>query len=398
MWVVVTAAGLVSGVPAASAAQSPSEVEILQLNREAMDAFAELELEEADALLDRARTLAIERGVQGRVLARTRINQGLLALARVENAAALDHFEAALREDPAIELDPLTSTPEAQALFAMAEAQAQRTGHATGSRSTRAIAAGAPSSTSAASTSAATTGTAGAPAASATAGRVNATTDGTSATGELAGSPPDDVALGDRWGGMPRMWARVLHGSLAIGIATSGRRSDETPVAPGSPQDIAFIPGSEPGCRAADDEWCVRVNKQGVLVEPGLRLTIGAWLHPRIGIQLTERNQFDGGETSLARSLVAIQAVALLTTRRPTGVYAQAHLGPGLGQVQLRPAQGGGTRPHIRSGPAAITAGGTIGYRFTKGLGAGFTTEAIVGLPDFGFALDFSLGIEAYFF
>jgi hypothetical protein len=110
--------------PTGDAAAQSASSQVLELNRRAMSAYSNLELEEAQANLERALHVARQRSVTGAPLARTYVNLGVITIGGFgDNARGLQYFVQALEVDPTIQLDPLTSTPEIEALFALARQQ-----------------------------------------------------------------------------------------------------------------------------------------------------------------------------------------------------------------------------------------------------------------------------------
>jgi hypothetical protein len=101
-------------------AQRPVQ-QVVDLNRQAMEAYNNLEMEQAQALLTQARELAQRAHVTGAPLARTLMNLGVVAIGgQGDNGAGLDFFVRALEADPNVQLDPLSSTPDIQTTFALA--------------------------------------------------------------------------------------------------------------------------------------------------------------------------------------------------------------------------------------------------------------------------------------
>lgn len=118
-----TALVLMIGLASGAAAQSPLS-QVLDLNRQAMEAYQMLELEQAQQQLERALQLAQQRGVTGAPLARTYLNLGVVAVGGFgDNGRGMQYFRQALGVDPNISLDPLTSTPEIQTVFNLARQQ-----------------------------------------------------------------------------------------------------------------------------------------------------------------------------------------------------------------------------------------------------------------------------------
>jgi hypothetical protein len=95
--------------------------EVLTLNREAMEKYAQLDLDAARQSLETALSRGQRGGAPGSVLARTHINLGIVMLGGLgDRARGLEEFRQALRADPTVQLDPLTSTPEISSVFQLA--------------------------------------------------------------------------------------------------------------------------------------------------------------------------------------------------------------------------------------------------------------------------------------
>ena len=110
-------AGIVASPPSAEAQLR----RVLDLNRQAMDAYTNLELETAMNLLQEALQTAQRGGVTGSPLARTYLNLGVVSIGGFgDNGQGLQYFTQALQSDPNIQLDPLTSTPDISSVFSLA--------------------------------------------------------------------------------------------------------------------------------------------------------------------------------------------------------------------------------------------------------------------------------------
>ncbi len=108
-------------------AQRPVQ-EVLDLNRRAMAAYDQLDLEQAKRLLQQAEQVARRGAVTGNPLARTYVNLGVVAVGgEQDTASGIDHFVRAIEADQTIRLDPLISTPEIQQAFAAARTRARPT-------------------------------------------------------------------------------------------------------------------------------------------------------------------------------------------------------------------------------------------------------------------------------
>ena len=117
-------AAILCGVGVTSAQAQLQEV--LELNRHGMEAYVNLELEEATDRLQRALQAARTNGITGAPLARTYLNLGILAIGGFgDNGQGMDYFVQAIETDPSIRLDPLLSTPEIQSVFRLARRRAR---------------------------------------------------------------------------------------------------------------------------------------------------------------------------------------------------------------------------------------------------------------------------------
>ena len=107
-----------------ASAQRPLQ-QVLDLNRQAMEAYMNLELEQAQSTLDQALDTAQRGNVTGAALARTYLNLGVVAVGGFgDNGRGLNFFIQAIQSDNSIQLDPLTSTPEISTVFALAQQRA----------------------------------------------------------------------------------------------------------------------------------------------------------------------------------------------------------------------------------------------------------------------------------
>lgn len=106
-------------------AQSAEEV-AADLNRQAMEAYNNLDINTAGAMLEEALRVCEEGGVVGHTLALTNLNLAVVYVGGLGDAAGAGaYFLAAVCADATVQLDPLTSTPDVQAAFADAQAQAE---------------------------------------------------------------------------------------------------------------------------------------------------------------------------------------------------------------------------------------------------------------------------------
>ncbi|MBN2524807.1 MAG: hypothetical protein JXR76_00340 [Deltaproteobacteria bacterium] len=106
-----------------------SNPDVIQKNSDAMDAYANLEIETALRLLKEAEQICIDNNISGPQMARTLVNRGVVEMGgNGDNAVAMEYFKKALCHDSAVMLDPLNSTPEMADLFSGAHAQVKSQG------------------------------------------------------------------------------------------------------------------------------------------------------------------------------------------------------------------------------------------------------------------------------
>lgn len=119
----VLAATLLSAEHAS--AQSAAD-RVNQMSAEAMEAYNNLDIDRAGQLLVQAIEFANQNGVSGPAAARANMNLGVVYVGGVaDNQNGLVYFLAAVCADPSIQLDPLTSTPDIQSVFQLAQQRAQ---------------------------------------------------------------------------------------------------------------------------------------------------------------------------------------------------------------------------------------------------------------------------------
>jgi hypothetical protein len=106
-------------------AQNAEEI-VTKLNGDALEAFNALDINKAGAMLEEALRVSAQGGVSPQLVARTNMNMGIIYVSGLsDHEGALPFFLAAVCTDPAIQLDPLTSTPEVQSVYAVALQKAQ---------------------------------------------------------------------------------------------------------------------------------------------------------------------------------------------------------------------------------------------------------------------------------
>lgn len=120
---VITTATFVD-VPVVSAQSASARSRVRQLNDQGMAAYADMDFDRAEALLEQALGVALRERVGGTDRARVHLSLGVVAITGFSNTQkGVDEFAAALEDDPSIELDPMTSSPEVQSAFASARAR-----------------------------------------------------------------------------------------------------------------------------------------------------------------------------------------------------------------------------------------------------------------------------------
>lgn len=110
---------------AAPASAQRAMQQVLDLNRQAMEAYNNLEIEQASSLLQQALDAATRGHVTGSPLARTYVNLGIVAIAGMgDNGGGLNYFVQAIQADGNVSLDPLLSTPDISLIWTQARARA----------------------------------------------------------------------------------------------------------------------------------------------------------------------------------------------------------------------------------------------------------------------------------
>lgn len=107
-------------------AQSKDLDRVVQLNRRAVDHYNHLQMRKARKKLNRARRIARRAGLTGAAPARTHVCLGMIDVTEGKLEAAKVNFTRALHLHGSIELDPLMSTPEIEAVFNDARQQLGR--------------------------------------------------------------------------------------------------------------------------------------------------------------------------------------------------------------------------------------------------------------------------------
>jgi hypothetical protein len=340
-WLVVCL--VVSGPVSASAgrAQSPEEM-IEELNREAMEAYNQLELSRADSMLQEALRVADLGGVSAALLARTRINLGVIHVGALGDAqGGFGFFVAALCGDPSVQLDPLTSTPDMQRVF-----QAARE---------RALAGSCPAQQPVS---------------------VPARPPQPPGPVERPEVPPP---IEPHWLPAPRKEAaRLRRFFFQVGF-----NSGFALVQDGMPADRG------PLC-------CVRVEPPGFVPTVGARFALGYFLGERFSLALPVRVQFSAGEGGALKNLqLGLRGEWQWLRPKPTGLMLSNFVGFTVGELRARPPVDW-DGPFVVSGPAGAHLGlYLLRYRFHPNLGLYSAAELDFQFPKFLFNVDWTpIGLE----
>lgn len=445
---------LLAAAPSVAVAQRGATPQILDLNRRAMEAYGNLEIDEAKSLLEQALAVANRAGTTGTLLARTYANLGVVMVGGFQdNAAGLRFFSQAITEDRAIELDPLTGTPDVRRVFNLARsaapAEPARTPEPEPAPTPRPTPRPAPTPepTPAPSripqTSTSTideecppglpgcqSGSSMPPArppARASTGSSNRR----HGLGETCSSQSecdeglrcvDDFCIaederppaeGDSSSGddAPRFFAQVgFAGGGAI--VSSGMAADSTdPSLPGLPDDpYCYQPLDSSTSRAwencvdTDGDGCidtcdVRIQQGGLVPNFAITAAVGYYVIPRLAFAATLRWSPVAGEGVLSNLLIGLRAQFLITKPSAQGFNVAAFVGSSFGQIQVRPPQqtSGGGSPFVVSGLNSAQIGAVIGYRLMKNFGFVLMPQLHVMFPTFMFAFEASGGIEVGF-
>ncbi len=117
--------GITASARSASAQQSAQQV-VEDLNRGAMEAYNNMDINKAGSMLEEALRVAAQ-GVPPALLAQTNVNLAIVYIGGLnDNDGGVKYFVDALCADPSTQLDPLTSTPDIQSVFTAAQQKAQQ--------------------------------------------------------------------------------------------------------------------------------------------------------------------------------------------------------------------------------------------------------------------------------
>lgn len=435
-------------------ASAQVDAQIAELNAEAMEAYQNLDIENALAKLQQAISMAEQSGYIGPELAVTYLNLGVVYTSgQNDRDQGLAAFVSAICTQPGIELDPLLSAPEAQEVFAQAQQQA-----ASGACPPPPGGAPAPVYAQPFMPSQAPIGP--------------SEMDRECPPGMKCDEGDDE---GDDEGGDGKPFARAfIHVGLALGFALvqSGMEADSKPpiddVIDGETIDVsgdgivddmdrvggidfnedgsvdnryyfddrsAWVPDADSfddyedpeldiprgitpvSTKCAGDgvetgppilmfedyqpsKYCVRVEQAGVVMNPALRLAPGYFITDTVAVSLPIRFQFDAGEGSLSHMLIGLRGELLFSRMESaTGFPVSWFLGVAYGQIQAKPPPKDPSRPapYVISGPIGANTGVNVRFRLDRNWGVILSPEIDVMFPDFLLNVDAMLGVEAAF-
>jgi len=109
---------------AGAAVPTGNETEVQALNKQAMDAYSNLDYISAQQMLEEAFILCNQLGISGRSLATTFLNLGTLYAGGLrDQVQAIEYYTKALETDRSITLDPRVAGPDATATFEKVRSQ-----------------------------------------------------------------------------------------------------------------------------------------------------------------------------------------------------------------------------------------------------------------------------------
>jgi hypothetical protein len=107
---------------AAEGSAQVSNQKLAEINRVAMEAYNNLDIETAKTMLEEAVRNAEKAGTHGAAMARTYSNLGVVVVGGLgDGPSGVDAFTKALREDSNVEPDPIVATPEIMVAYAAAK-------------------------------------------------------------------------------------------------------------------------------------------------------------------------------------------------------------------------------------------------------------------------------------
>ncbi len=345
-------------------------VEILRLNREAMDLFEALELDIARKMLEDALATAQKAGLGDHlVAARTHANLGVVhASGLKDEEAALAHFKKAQQIKPDLRLSKENATPEAAALFARAGRELKGDGP----------------------------------------GRAAAEPEGPPpaddrSPGALAARSSGPVAEAEEPAAAPRARRRG-RGDEELAVAAEGDPS----TSPARRLWLGLGLGSGGGYARGPTVEAYHQYVRGFT--PGLAGVGLGHLVPEVGyfvtrdfaLSLQGRHQFIPHDDEFAaRGAHAVLARALFFFGEGPGrFYAAAAAGGGEGfrlVIKADTTAGRQVTDTVRGGPLLAGGGGGFAYAFGDTWSWMIETNLLAGFPDFSTVLDVNTGVRVGF-
>ena len=139
------ATGTPFSAPAVHAQQQHPQQVVLDLNRQAMEAYNALDVNKAGSMLEEALRVGYEGRVPPQMMSRTSMNLGIVYVGGLDDQDhGLNYFVQALCGDPSTQLDPLMSSPDVQNVWSVAMQRAQAGACTGGCPATAASRAGCP--------------------------------------------------------------------------------------------------------------------------------------------------------------------------------------------------------------------------------------------------------------
>ena len=444
--------GLATAFPVSS--QQSADQVVLDLNHGAMEAYNNMDINKAGSMLEEALRVAMEAGLGGPLLAQTNLNLGIVYIGGLgDNDSGVRYFADAICADPSTQLDPLTSTPDIQSVFQVAQQRVQQAGCAGPSRPN--IGPGAAAQT-----------MGGMPPSAAGGPNMDQElppgwgqqqdSDGKAkdfkrgfvqiglalglpyvANGMLADRPPPDdrVFIHQENGGQIVDPLSANPADLRFPGTYIGRMNMETGGDLGVEQANAWVPDADsadgyaeppgstnyqelggscpadgirtgPPRNSMDDRglfpsrYCVRVKSPGFAPQLALRAAVGYFVTRDISLALITRFQFSAGQGSFSRLLLGARAEYMFTKTKARGLMLSGFLGGTFGQIQAQPSAKDetGSEPWIKSGMIGANIGVIARYRFTDNIGIFMAPEFDAQFPTFLWNIDLTfLGGEFAF-
>jgi hypothetical protein len=166
------------------------------------------------------------------------------------------------------------------------------------------------------------------------------------------------------------------------------------------PTDLMNTDGSQMYTTLEPSRYCVRVETPGVVSNLALRLNPGYFLSDSFALSLPMRFQFNAGEGPFSHMLIGVRGELLFSAMKTaTGFPVSWFFGATYGQIQAKPPPKDPSRaaPYVISGPFGIHTGINVRVRIHRNFGFIASPEIDVQLPHFLFNGDLAIGAEAAF-